>query len=75
MLPKESFERKPDERAYGLHIGSTQWASPVATHAVARLDVQPTDFPLLYRVHGHDPTTVGRRAAANPDDFPWLDPR
>jgi hypothetical protein len=74
VLPREGFEREACEHAYGLLLGGTQWASPVATRFIARLLVQPSDFPLLHRVHGHDPATVGQRAAANPDDFPWLDP-
>jgi hypothetical protein len=74
VLPREGFEREPDEHAYGLLLGGTKWASALAIRPVARLLVQPTDFPMLHRVHGHDPATVGQRAAANPDDFPWLNP-
>ena len=74
VLPRDGFERQPDEHAYGLLQGATQWASSVAARPVARLLVQPADFPLLHRVHGHDPATVGERAAADPDDLPWLDP-
>lgn len=73
VLPRHPFEPEPEEIRDGVRLAPTQWASPVAVRPLARLDVMPQDFPLLDLVHGHDPDVVMRRAAADPDGFPWRD--
>jgi hypothetical protein len=40
---------------------------------LARLPVEPRDFPFLDELHAHDPRVVMERAARDPDGFPWLD--
>jgi hypothetical protein len=48
-------------------------ASPVSVNPVAKLAVEPEDFPFLDRIRGHDDERVWTRAAADPDGFPWHD--
>jgi hypothetical protein len=71
VLPRESFRRQPDEHLGGHLITSHQWASRQPVRPWAVLHVEPTDFPFLDRVNGHDEATVTARAAADPDGFPW----
>jgi hypothetical protein len=44
VLPRETFR---------LHPSGPEWLSPVAVRPLARLAVQPTDFPFLDDVAGH----------------------
>ena len=74
VLPRSGFEGEPEEQAYGLRLGSTQWASAAAVTPLARVEVTAADFPLLEQVQDHDQATVARRASSQPDDFPWLSP-
>jgi hypothetical protein len=48
-------------------------ASPVSVNPVAKLAVEPEDFPFLDRIRGHDDERVWTRAPADPDGFPWHD--
>ncbi len=57
----------------GTRVRIAQAASPVAVEPVAKLTVQPEDFPFLHQVHGHDDQVIDARAAADPDGFPWFD--
>jgi hypothetical protein len=73
LLPRQPFERQAALRSRGLQLEAAQWASPVPVRPLARLPVAPGDFPFLGQMRGHDPRLVRRRAARNPDGFPWLD--
>lgn len=73
VLPADTFERQPRRHDRGLEIESTQWASLVRVRPLARIHVEPRDFPFLDRVRRHDPVALRQRAHANPDAFPWLD--
>lgn len=71
VLPRIGFESEPEEQAFGLRLGATQWASPAAVSPLARVEVTPEDFPLLEQIQDHDQATVARRASSQPADFPW----
>jgi hypothetical protein len=73
LLPRHSFEQQPPQPYRGLHVEVAQWASLVPVRPLARLAVEPEDFPFLERMHAHDPWIVRQRAARDPDGFPWLD--
>lgn len=49
----------------------TEWASPQPVRPTCRLRMTSADFPYLDRVRNHDPQVVTRRAAKDPDAFPW----
>lgn len=73
VLPAETFERQPPRRYRDLRIESTQWASLVGVRPLAKIRVEPRDFPFLGQVRRHDPIALRERAQANPDAFPWVD--
>ena len=50
FLPRESFVRMP----LAGEAMSNEWASPVAVKPIARLRVEPEDFPFLHQIGGHD---------------------
>ena len=72
VLPRTGFESEPEDDAYGLRMSPTQWACTIAVTPLARVEVAPTDFPLLEQVRHHDQATVMQRASTRPEDFPWL---
>ena len=73
LLPRHSFEQQAPQLYRGLQLEVAQWASLVPVRVLARLPVEPGDFPFLGQIHAHDPQAVKERAARDPDGFPWLD--
>ena len=73
LLPRTTFERQPPIPYRGLSLEVAQWASAVPVRTLARLTVEPEDFPFLDQIHGHDMRIVNERAARDPDGFPWLE--
>lgn len=67
LLPSATFDLEPPSG----EIRSTQAASPVPVRPVAKLTIDPDDFPFLGDVHGHDDAALYARATADPDGFPW----
>lgn len=70
ILPRSGFER---ERSSQPKRESTQWRSFSAVTPIAKLQIEPSDFPFLDQIRGHDPAVVNVRARNDPDGFPWLD--
>jgi len=73
LLPGETFERQGSQRYRGLTIETAQVASLTPVRPLAKLAVEPADFPFLEQVRRHDPEALRRRAHADPAGFPWLD--
>ena len=73
ILPSATFERQARQIYRGLEIDHAQWASLVSVRPLAKLVVQPQDFPFLAQIYPHDPALIGERAQANPDGFPWIE--
>jgi hypothetical protein len=73
LLPRGSFEQMPLQSARGVQVEVAQWASPAPVLPLARLTVEPEDFPFLAQILPHDPTVMRERAAANPEGFPWME--
>ena len=73
LLPRATFEPQPLLQVGEAQIEVAQWASLVPVRPLARLTVDPEDFPFLDRIYPHDPAVMRERAARNPDGFPWLD--
>jgi hypothetical protein len=73
LLPRDSFEPQPSEFHRGAEIELAQWASLVPVKPLAKLSVEPEDFPFLAQIRPHDPAVVRERGIADPDGFPWLD--
>ncbi|MGN6100347.1 MAG: hypothetical protein ACTHOR_04290 [Devosia sp.] len=73
LLPREGFAQQPPLRSGERIIHLPHWASPVPVRPLARLTVQPEDFPFLAQLRGHDDESTFARARANPDGFPWVE--
>jgi hypothetical protein len=73
ILPADSFESQPRLRRDDVSIYVAQVASPRAVRPVAKLSVDPGDFPFLHQIHGHDNDRLNARMAADPNGFPWFE--
>ena len=70
VLPRETFELQTSEKP---NREPTQWRSFDPVRPLAKIAVEPSDFPFLDQIHGHEPAEVRKRAIENPDGFPWLE--
>ena len=73
VLPRQPFAAEPDQVWSGKKCQVNQWASTSAVRPLASLSVVPADFSFLDKVNGHQQPTVAKRAAMDPDAFPWRD--
>ncbi len=73
LLPRAWFEQEPNLQYRGMEIEVDHWASPVAVRPLAKLAVEPADFPFLSQILPHDPQAIRERATKDPDGFPWLE--
>lgn len=71
ILPRDTFEREPDQQMMGAELSFPHWISSTSVKPIAKLHVQPQEFPFLAEVHGHDDEKLTRLAAADPNGFPW----
>jgi len=72
LLPAGTFEQDVIDHP-DVPIESAQAASREPVTPLAKLVVEPEDFPFLQAIRVHDPDVVIARAAADPNGFPWLD--
>lgn len=76
LLPGEQFE--PDPTQQGTRIGTytllaPHWLCRASIQPLARLLVEPEDFPFLNRVWGYDEAALDKRMqAASIAGFPFL---
>ena len=73
LLPGASFKPQAPLSREGMTVHIAQAQSPTTVAPLARLAIQPDDFPFLAQIRGHDDSVIWDRARANPDAFPWLD--
>ncbi|MBE0698445.1 MAG: hypothetical protein IH586_16130 [Anaerolineaceae bacterium] len=71
ILPRETFYQEPTQMMSGAEITFPHWISPKPVWPIAKLLIQPEDFPFLSQVHGHNDEKLAQLAAANPNGFPW----
>jgi hypothetical protein len=70
LLPAEDFEREAPYEEGGRRVRTAQAASLRPVEPLAKLTVEPADFPL--RIRGHDLAEQLARIDADPAGFPWL---
>jgi hypothetical protein len=70
LLPAENFEREAPYGEGGRRVRTAQAASLGPVEPLAKLTVEPADFPL--RIRGHDQAEQLARIDAHRDGFPWL---
>lgn len=73
ILPNDGFELDREYDLHGYRVRANQVASLTAVSPLAKLSVQPEDFPFLAQVRGHDREQVTLIATADPHGFPWLE--
>jgi hypothetical protein len=71
FLPAETFVAQPTDTYAGRVARVPQLASPVAVTPVARLQVNPGDFPFLAQIRGHEDSRLGEYAQAVMAAAPW----
>jgi hypothetical protein len=69
VLPRKTFESEMSPTDHE----SQQWRSFVPVKPLATITVDPSDFPFLGQIQGHDVPTILKRAEENPEGFPWLE--
>lgn len=69
ILPRDTFEVQSSKQG----IESTQWRSFDSVKPLAKITIEPTNFPFLDQIRGHDVAKVSKRSKDDPDGFPWLD--
>lgn len=72
LLPAAGFERQPPVAVGENRVHIAQAASPTPVTPLAKITVEPEDFPFLDSVHGHDDEAVHARITADPQGFPWF---
>lgn len=72
IFPRQSFKQETSQQAQGVEIVFPHWISPQPTQLVAKLIVEPDDFPFLEKIHGHNDENLTHFASANPNDFEVL---
>lgn len=73
LLPAAGFDRQPPIETDGARIHIAQAANPDPVTPLARITVEPDDFPFLHSIRGHDDDVLAARVAADPNGFPWVD--
>ena len=73
LLPADTFEQDAIDDDPDGSFESAERASLEPVIPVAKLTVEPDDFPFRQQIRRHDPDVVMARAKADPDGFPWLD--
>lgn len=73
LLPRQSFEAMPPETIGGRRVHVAQWASLEPVRPIARIAVEPEDFPFLDQIRGHDDDRIWKLAKADPEGFPWVE--
>jgi len=71
ILSRDSFEQEPAQQIQGAEIIVPHWISLKPAKPVAKLHVQPQDFPFLAQIHGHNDKKLVQLATEDPNGFPW----
>ena len=72
VLSRDGFTQQPPYMLADWHVHDPHWANLNPVRPLARIRVQPEDFPFFEQVRGHDNAIVMARAARNPRGLPWL---
>ena len=71
ILRRDGFIQEAAQQVSDAEIVFPHWYSSQPTIPIARLAVQPSEFPFLRQVHGHNDRKLAELSAANPNGFPW----
>jgi hypothetical protein len=73
ILPRHFFTQESAQQVQGTEIVFPHWIGSTPTRPIAKLIVEPDDFPFLNQIHGHNNEELLRMASEDPNGFPWLD--
>jgi len=73
LLPRETFVQDPQSELGGIPFRVEHWASTKPVRPIAKVPVEPTDFPFLDQMRGHDDSVLFQRIKDDPQRFPWVD--
>lgn len=71
MLPRHSFTQESSQQAQRTEIIFPHWISSQSAQPIAKLLVEPDDFPFLDQIHGHHDEKLIQLYSENPNGFPW----
>lgn len=71
VLPGDTFTLQPPMQFGEFEVRIPQLASPVAVRPLARVAVDPADFPFLSQIRGHDDDRLAEYAQALETGSPW----
>jgi hypothetical protein len=71
ILPRASFVREPASLFGNITLHSAQLASLEPVVPLAKLMVEPADFPFLTHILGHDDRRIAEYVAAIEQAAPW----
>ena len=71
VLPGDTFMLQPPLRFGEYEVRIPQLASPVPVRPLARVPVDPTDFPFLAQIRAHDDDRLAEYAHALETGAPW----
>jgi len=74
ILPPEGFRQQAPYRVGARMVLDPHFARQTPVRPLAKLRVNPEDFPFLGRVARHDREVVDARSAQEPAGFPWREP-
>ncbi len=74
LLPPTGFAQQPPYAVETWTVLDPHFANPHAVKPLARVPVEPLDFPLLSKVRLHDDAEIIQAQARDPLGFPWLEP-
>jgi hypothetical protein len=70
ILPRQTFVQEAAQQLQGYNIIFPHWTSVSPAKPIAKLVVEPQDFPFLAQIHGHDDEKLVRLYSANSNVFP-----
>jgi len=73
LLPRDTFVQQPPIPFGQSEVLVAQLASLVPVTPLARLQVDPEDFPFLAQIRGHDDARIQEYATAMQTGAPWPD--
>jgi len=73
ILPRQSFTQEATQQIQGTEIIFPHWISSQPAQPIAKILVEPDDFPFLDQIHGNNDEKLVQLYSANPNGFPWLE--
>lgn len=71
ILPRQSFTQESPQQIQGTEIIFPHWISSQSIQPIAKLLVEPEDFPFLDNIHGHNDEKLLQLISEDPNGFPW----